>query len=112
MSLGAIVANRVLPEELAASPAADSAAALLQQAPGPVSDAVAEALDVSVKRVRSVLTQVATRFDDVALVAARESDRRSELASLAPLLVSVPWLAGDIHDLAGLSELAGHLRDG
>jgi hypothetical protein len=25
--------------------------------------------------------------------------------------VSVPWLDGDIHDLAGLGRLAGHLRN-
>lgn len=112
MSLGAIVANRVLPAELAAEPTADAAAALLECADGPVADEVAAALDESAKRVRSVLRQVATGFDDVALVAARESDRRSELAALAPITLSVPWLAGDIHDLAGLSDLAGHLRNG
>jgi anion-transporting ArsA/GET3 family ATPase len=112
MSLGAIVANRVLPEELAGAPAADAAAALLEQADGPLVAAVADELGEPVKRVRSVLTQVATRFDDVALVAARESDRRSELAALAPMLLSVPWLSGDIHDLAGLSDLADHLRNG
>jgi hypothetical protein len=30
---------------------------------------------------------------------------------MAPTMVSVPWLDGDIHDLAGLGRLAGHLRD-
>jgi anion-transporting ArsA/GET3 family ATPase len=112
MTLGAIVANRVLPEELAGAPAADAAAALLDQAGGPLATTVAELLDESVERVGSVLTQVATRFDDVALVAARESDRRSDLAALAPMLLAVPWLSGDIHDLAGLSDLAEHLRNG
>jgi anion-transporting ArsA/GET3 family ATPase len=112
MTLGAIVANRVLPEELAGTPAADAAAALLDQAEGPLATTVADLLDESVERVGSVLTQVATRFDDVALVAARESDRRSELAALAPMLLAVPWLSGDIHDLAGLSDLAEHLRNG
>jgi anion-transporting ArsA/GET3 family ATPase len=111
MCLGAIVANRVLPEELAGSAAADSAAELLEQASGPLADAVADELGAPVAQVRSVLTQVAVRFDDVALVAARESDRRAELAAMAPTLVSVPWLGGDIHDLAGLGRLAGHLRD-
>jgi hypothetical protein len=62
--------------------------------------------------VRSVLTQMASRFDDVALVAAGESDRRAELAAMAPTMVSVPWLEGDIHDLSGLGRLAGHLRNG
>jgi anion-transporting ArsA/GET3 family ATPase len=112
MSLGAIVANRVMPEALAGEPAAAAATALLQQADGALAVAVADSLGEPVKRVRSVLSHVATGFDDVALVAARESDRRSELAALAPMLLAVPWLSGDIHDLAGLSDLADHLRNG
>ncbi len=111
MCLGAIVANRVLPEALAGRAAADSAAALLDQAAGPLADTVAELLGAPVKQVRSVLTQIASRFDDVALVAARESDRRLELAAMAPAMISVPWLEGDIHDLSGLGKLAGHLRN-
>jgi anion-transporting ArsA/GET3 family ATPase len=111
MALGAVIANRVLPEALAGTAAADSAAALLDQASGPLAKLVAERLDAPVKQVRSVLTQIASRFDDVALVAARESDRRAELSTMAPTMVSVPWLDGDIHDLAGLGQLAGHLRD-
>ena len=112
MSLGAIVANRVLPPALAGVEAADAAAALLEAADGELAGAVAARLDVPSAQVTSVLTQIATRFDDVALVAARESDRRAELADLAPVLLSVPWLSGDIHDLAGLSSLADHLRAG
>jgi hypothetical protein len=111
MCLGAVIANRVLPEELAGIEAADSAARLLDQVSGPLAEAVAAVLDAPVKPVRSALTQIASRFDDVALAAARESDRRSELAALAPTLLTVPWLEGDIHDLAGLGRLAGHLRD-
>ena len=111
MSLGAIVANRVLPEELAGSEAAKSAAMLLELAESELARDVAEALGgVSVKQTSTVLTQVAERFDDVALVAARESDRRSELAALAPVMLSVPWMPGDIHDVAGLALMAGHLR--
>jgi anion-transporting ArsA/GET3 family ATPase len=111
MSLGAIVANRVLPEELAGSEAATSAATLLELADGELARDVAETLGgVSVRQTSTVLTQVAARFDDVALVAARESDRRSELAAMAPLMLSVPWMPGDIHDVAGLALMAGHLR--
>jgi len=112
MSLGAIVANRVLPAALASSAAAQSAAVLLEHADGDLADAVASELAAPRKDVSAVLTQIATRFDDVAMVAARESDRRSELAALAPVFLTVPWLAGDIHDLAGLDLLAGHLRAG
>jgi anion-transporting ArsA/GET3 family ATPase len=112
MSIGAMIANRVLPDALAGSAAADSAALLLEQADGPLATAVADALDAPRKQVVAVLDQIASRFDDVALVAARESDRRTELGDLAPLLLTVPWLPGDIHDLAGLGSLAGHLRAG
>ncbi len=111
MCLGAIVVNRVLPEALAGADAADAAAALLDQVDGPLPASVAEQLGAPVKQVRSVLNQIATRFEDVALVAAGESDRRAELAAMAPILLSVPWLDGDIHDLAGLGRLAGYLRN-
>ena len=112
MALGAIVANRVLPAALASTAASDSAATLAEAADGDLATTVAGELGVARKTTASVLRQIATRFDDVALVAARESDRRAELADLAPVLLSVPWLAGDIHDLAGLGSLAGHLRNG
>ena len=112
MALGAIVANRVLPAALASTAASDSAAALAEASDGDLATAVAAELGVARTTTASVLRQIATRFDDVALVAARESDRRAELADLAPVLLSVPWLAGDIHDLAGLGSLAGHLRNG
>jgi anion-transporting ArsA/GET3 family ATPase len=112
MALGAIVANRVLPAALASTAASDSAIALADAADGDLATTVAGELGVARTTTASVLRQIATRFDDVALVAARESDRRAELADLAPVLLSVPWLSGDIHDLAGLGSLAGHLRNG
>jgi len=112
MSLGAIVANRVLPSGLAAREASRSAQALVDRANGPLARDVARALPgVSAKAVAPVLAQVGAQFDDLAMVAAAESERRTELAALAPMLLSVPWLEGDIHDLAGLAALADHLRD-
>jgi anion-transporting ArsA/GET3 family ATPase len=117
MSLGALVANRVLPAALARSETADSAAALLaavdddvHRVGGTLAEAVAEALDTETKATRAALGTIARRFDDIAMVAAREADRRRELAELAPLLVGVPWVEGDVHDLVGLAGLAGHLR--
>ena len=109
MTLGAVVANRVLPPDLASAAAADSAAALAEHADG-VAPAVAERLGTPVATTARTLTKVAAGFDDIALVAAREADRRATLAALSSTLLSVPWLADDIHDLAGLGLLAGHLR--
>ncbi len=111
MSLGAIVANRVLPSSLASREAAVAAQALVDQAHGTLARDVARVLDgVSAKSVAPVLAQVGAQFDDLAMVAARESERRSELAALAPTMLVVPWMAGDIHDVAGLGLLADHLR--
>jgi anion-transporting ArsA/GET3 family ATPase len=113
MSLGAIIANRVLPPQLAAAEASESAAALAAAADGELAERVAEALgDVRPRDVASLLTKVASGFDDIALVAARETERRAELAALAPALVAVPWMPGDIHDLAGLTDVAKHLCNG
>ncbi len=111
MSLGAIVANRVLPSTLASARAAASADRLRERRGTKLAKAIAgELVDAPVDVVDTVLTQLAERFDDVALVAARETERRAELAVLTPTLLDVPWLSGDIHDIAGLGRLADLLR--
>lgn len=112
MSLGAVIANRVLPARLAGPEASASALALADAARGDdLVDGVTAAIgDASIDDVRSVLLKIAGSFDDVALVAAREAERRAELEALAPALVDVPWMPGDIHDIAGLADLAKHLR--
>ena len=118
MSLGAVIANRVLPSRLAQPDSAAAAIALGAAANGPLADDVADALgkavgvDGKVSRddLASLLAKIAAAFDDVALVAARETERRAELESLAPVFVDVPWMPGDIHDIAGLADLAKHLR--
>jgi len=114
MPLGAIIANRVLPARLAA-PAASVAADALAARTGESSDGalagrIAESVGEDADVVDRVLRRMADRFDDLSMVASREADRRTELAALAPIAVDVPWLSGDIHDLAGLAILAGYLR--
>lgn len=114
MAIGAIVANRVLPGHLADVAASRAAENLLEQT-GPDADddlagAVATELGTEMAATGEVLHRMAGRFDDVAMVAAREAQRRSELATLATTTVDVPWLRGDIHDLSGLGLLARHLR--
>jgi anion-transporting ArsA/GET3 family ATPase len=116
-NLGAVVANRVLPPALTRRGAATSAKRLAAR----VDDdefigAVVDDLDrgagspVEPKVVRDVLSEVAIRFQDVAIVAMREAERRAELAELAPQVLDVPSLDSDIFDLTGLMELVGHLR--
>jgi anion-transporting ArsA/GET3 family ATPase len=116
--LGAIVANRVLPTALTRRAAVKSANRLAARvddeefvrsvAAGLSDDG--PAAPVEPKVVRDVLAEVATRFQDVAIVAMREAERRSELAELAPQVLDAPSLDSDIFDLSGLLTLVGHLR--
>jgi anion-transporting ArsA/GET3 family ATPase len=114
--LGAIIANRVLPSDLTRRSAATSSKRLAEAAAeGPLVPDVVAALSangpaIDERVVRDVLNEVATRFHDVALVAAREAERRAELATLAPEVLDVPSLDSDVHDLAGLMTLVEHLR--
>ena len=114
MTVGAIVANRVLPPQLASTAATAAAHDLAERtgrdADGAVAAELAAVTGDDPEVVDRVLHQMATRFDDLAMVAAREADRRAELAALAATTVTVPWLSGDIHDLRGLGRLACHLR--
>jgi anion-transporting ArsA/GET3 family ATPase len=123
--LGAIVANRVLPPSLTQRAAATSAKRLAQLvadggAGETLIDAVVERLragnargggGVDPRAVGDVLGEVAGRFHEVALVATREAERRSELAELAPQLFDAPTLETDVNDLTGLLALVGHLRN-
>lgn len=108
LPLGAIVANRALPPTFTAKASATSARKLETAADGALADEVVAALAASADRnvVAGVLTEVATRFHDIAVVATREAERRAELAQLAELVVTVPILDGDVNDLADLHRLA------
>jgi len=104
--LGAMLANRVLPPSFTAKRSATSARKLAKQADGPLADDVAAALAADRDVVSDVLGEIAVSFHDVAIVATREAERRTELAELAPLLVTAPMLEHDVNDLADLYELA------
>ena len=112
LPLGAIVINRVLPASLSSDEAADSAnrLAVLCDDEDFVTS-VADAIDAEPDVTATVLGEVATRFHDVALVATREAERRSELAALTSCLLSAPSLDGEVNDVPGLFTLSRHLRE-
>jgi anion-transporting ArsA/GET3 family ATPase len=107
MHLGAIIANRVLPSGITSKGSATSARKLAALDADTV-DRVAAAIDADPDVVGSVLREVASQFHDTAMVATRESERCAELGALAPLLVSIPLLAGDANDIADLLAIAEH----
>ena len=104
LHLGAIVANRVLPKSFTTKSAKQAARKLVKR-----SDEWAEALeiDADTDEVSRVLAEMGRRFDDVAVVAKRETERSSELSSMSSLVVSVPVLDRDVDDLTDLVELTG-----
>ena len=110
LHLGAIVANRVLPDSFTAKASATSARKLAAAADGQLATEVAEAIDAdsrpTAETVAEVLAEIAAQFHDVGIVAAREAERRAELATLSPLLVTAPVLNRDVNDLSDLLELA------
>jgi hypothetical protein len=107
LHLGAIIANRALPKSFTTKAAKQSARKLVKIADGPIAAELAADLDVEPAAVTNVLTELGERFDDVAIVAKREAERRSELAELASLLVAVPMLDRDVNDLTDLVEMTG-----
>jgi len=112
--LGAIIANRVLPAGITRRGASASAKRLAEAAgEADLRDRIVTRLDLDPddgEVVGEVLSEIATRFHDVALVATREAERRAELSVLAPEVLDAPILDSDVHDLRGLLELVGHLR--
>lgn len=90
LPLGAVIANRVLPESLRALDAREVAAQVVDTATE-LGDLLAPAVGADATLVARVLSEVGRRFHDFGVVAARQAERQAELASLCPLVVPVPW---------------------
>jgi anion-transporting ArsA/GET3 family ATPase len=110
MPLGALVLNRTLPASIRQAAVAKAASGLrgLVDDPAVLRD-LGKAAAAKPAELRHVLAEVADRFRDLVVVAGREAERRSELASAAPLTVVVPTLPADVHDLPALLAIGRHL---
>jgi anion-transporting ArsA/GET3 family ATPase len=113
MPLGAIVLNRTLSSSLRQPAAAKSARKLTAAADDlAFVESIAAAIGAEPGDTRAVLAEVGERFHDIAIVASREAERRSELESIGVLTVTAPALDHDITDLTSLLELGDHLTAG
>ena len=107
LALGALVFNKVLPIDLFSSEAATVAERLDRDA-GPVAAAVADQV-ADTEQVARVLDEVAASFLNYRLVASREAEEATRLGAAAEVVATVPYLADDVHDLAGLLAIGRHL---
>ncbi|MEZ5215438.1 MAG: ArsA-related P-loop ATPase [Ilumatobacteraceae bacterium] len=78
--LGAVLANRVLPDTLRSRPGA-VAAGKLKRGAGALAEELAPLLGEDPGRIEGVLAEAVARFEDLAVVAKREAERLSELRS-------------------------------
>ncbi len=111
--LGALVLNRVLPAYLMDAGSGERAAKLSSAAAsfaGPLSSGPLEGVDPGL--VEHVLREVGTNFINMSVVAKREASQRSELAGPPGVVVSVPELDEDVHDLAGVMEVGRYIWTG
>jgi anion-transporting ArsA/GET3 family ATPase len=108
--LGGIVINRAMPTVLREPSVAMAAKRLgLATQNSSLAMDLGASLGEDPQVVSGILTEVAARFHDIAMVATRESERRAELQRLAPFTATAPALDHDIHNLASLLELGDHL---
>ena len=110
MPLGALVLNRTLPTAIR-QPAANKAAGQLGTAADDTRllGELAGMAGATPDEVHEVLAEVAERFHDTSVVAAREAERRRELAKVAPIVAEAPTIRDDIHDIASLLALGEFL---
>jgi anion-transporting ArsA/GET3 family ATPase len=109
LHVGAIVLNKVLPGYLLDPKGAAVAEKLRDRA-----DELAEAIAPKVRsgdvsQIRRVLSEIGRSYLDYRVVAQREAEQQTELASVPEALVSVPYFETDVYDLAGLLRLGERL---
>lgn len=112
LPLGAVVVNRTLPPSLRAAGARASASRMVEGAHDAAGRLVAMGATGQVleaQAVERVLAEVGSRFHDFGVVAARQAEREAELAAIAPMLVSVPWIAPSGDELGALAQIGSHI---
>jgi anion-transporting ArsA/GET3 family ATPase len=109
--LGALVLNKTLPEYLLSVDGSRAAESFCADA-GPLAEALAgtgapELQDVA--RNARVLRTIGESFGNFAVVAKREAELKTEVASGPDVVANVPNFESDIYDVAGLARIGDYL---
>lgn len=110
LQLGGVVANRVLPAYFSSKPAATAARKLGRQADELGEDLADEVGNGDASIVAGVLREVSESFLDFSVAAIRQKELRQQMYAGDAAFAAVPFLDGDIVDVAGLSRVAELLR--
>jgi len=109
LHLGAIILNKVLPAYLR-DPRGSAVAERLRDDAGELAAALTPSLEAhDTRQVGRVLAEVGQSYLDYRIVAQREQEQQTALATVPEALVSVPYFETDIYDLAGLLRLGTRL---
>jgi anion-transporting ArsA/GET3 family ATPase len=112
LHLGGMVLNRVLPVYLTEGDLAERAEQLCAQATelaAELCSPVGPLGGYQPTLVERVLHEVGTNFGNIAVVAKREAAQRAELSQASEVVASIPDLAEDVHDLAGVLGIGRHI---
>jgi anion-transporting ArsA/GET3 family ATPase len=105
---GAIVLNKTLPASFTTADGARAATALIDDAAAIAADLAATGdpalADGAIDE--RVLRTIAASYRNFSVVASREAELRSELGRVPEVIVDVPNLDADVHDLGGLARIA------
>ena len=110
--LGGLVLNRVLPAYLLSPGLAPRAARLSEDAEhlaGLLCTEKGPLRGTDPVLVERVLQEVGVNFNNLGVVARREASLRSELSGPLGVVVTVPELEQDVHDLEGVLALGRHI---
>jgi anion-transporting ArsA/GET3 family ATPase len=108
--LGALVLNQTLPAYLRSRDGADAAAEVVAKAQ-PIAEELSSFGDALADPAHTarVLTTIGESFENFAVVAKREAELRGELGHGTEVVLDVPGLEVDIHDVGGLVAIGEHL---
>jgi len=110
--LGGLVLNRVLPADLLSPGLAPRAARLSEDAEhlaGLLCTEKGPLRGTDPVLVERVLQEVGVNFNNLGVVARREASLRSDLSGPLGVVVTVPELEQDVHDLEGVLALGRHI---